>query len=166
MSICRGVCCSRICWMSRACRARHGWRWSRSTRSGSCWGRMWWGGSAAWGSRCTGSSRFWMPCRRRWRTRWPGRIFWRCCPHRQYKQKRPEPVGAFSLTAAASYLPSQRLSTRVALVPPKPKLLLMTVSILAFSSVLRRIGKSATSGSSSSMLAEPAMKLFSIISRQ
>jgi methyl-accepting chemotaxis protein len=34
------------------------------------------------------------------------------------------------------------------------------------SSVLRRIGRSATSGSSSSMLAEPAMKLFSIISRQ
>ncbi len=99
----------------------------------------------------------------------PVLILWACLRQGQYrphKRKRPEPVGAFLITARAPYLPSQRLSTRVALVPPKPKLLLMTVSILAFSSVLRRIGRSATSGSSSSMLAEPAMKLFSIISRQ
>ncbi len=67
---------------------------------------------------------------------------------------------------ARCYLPAQRFSTSVALVPPKPKLLLITVLMVAFSRVLVRIGMSATSGSSSSMLAEPAMKLPSIISMQ
>src|SRR5690606_40878411 len=62
-------------------------------------------------------------------------------------------VGAFCYLQLTDQ-PFQRLSTRVALVPPKPKLLLITVSILAFSRVSRTIGMSATSGSSSSMFAD------------
>ncbi|VVP25652.1 hypothetical protein PS854_04041 [Pseudomonas fluorescens] len=82
------------------------------------------------------------------------------------QKKRLEPVGAFMCGSAGNYLPSQRFSTSVALVPPKPKLLLITVLMVAFSRVLVSTGRSATSGSSSSMLAEPAMKLPSIISMQ
>lgn len=60
----------------------------------------------------------------------------------------------------------QRLRISVALVPPKPKLLLITVLSCTFSRVCCTTGRSATSESSSSILAEPAMKLPSIISRQ
>jgi hypothetical protein len=84
---------------------------------------------------------------------------------RAWRTKKTAPEGAV-LVAGACYLPCQRFRTRVALVPPKPKLLLITVLMVASSRVLVRIGMSATSGSSSSMLAEPAMKLPSIISMQ
>ena len=53
----------------------------------------------------------------------------------------------------------------MALVPPKPKLLDITVSSAA-SRLPRRIGKPSACGSSASMLAEPAMKPSRIISRQ
>jgi len=58
-----------------------------------------------------------------------------------------------------------RLNTSAAFVPPKPKLLDITVFSCA-GCVSRTIGKPSTSGSSSPMLAEPAMKPSRIISRQ
>src|SRR6185312_15070622 len=57
-----------------------------------------------------------------------------------------------------------RANTRLALVPPKPKLLDITVARRA-SRLSRRIGKPSARGSSASMLAEPAMKPPCIISR-
>ncbi len=60
---------------------------------------------------------------------------------------------------------SQRLITKVALVPPKPKLFDMTQLRLTSSCRLRAMGTSANSGSSSSMLALSQTKpLFSMSS--
>src|SRR5690606_36103568 len=61
--------------------------------------------------------------------------------------------------------PSQRRSTRLALVPPKPKLLDSTVRRLA-ARLSRTSGRSAASGSTVSTLIEPAMKPSCSISRQ
>ncbi len=82
------------------------------------------------------------------------------------KKKPRTGRGFFISRSSRAYLPCQRFRTRVALVPPKPKLLLITLFNSTFSRVLVSTGMSATSGSSSSMLAEPAMNLPSIISRQ
>ena len=57
-----------------------------------------------------------------------------------------------------------RANTRVALVPPKPKLLDITTSSCV-SRLSRAIGKPSAFGSRVSMLAEPAMKPSRIISR-
>ena len=59
--------------------------------------------------------------------------------------------------------PSKRLNTRVALVPPKPKLLDITQLSVCSSSRSRTIGMPSASGINSVILAEAAMKLFSII---
>src|SRR5690606_31535447 len=60
---------------------------------------------------------------------------------------------------------SQRRRTRLALVPPKPKLLDSTVRRSA-SRVSRTSGRSAASGSTLSTFTEPAMKPCCSISRQ
>ena len=59
----------------------------------------------------------------------------------------------------------QRRRMRLALVPPKPRLLLITASSFAVR-VLSTIGSPRTAGSGSSRLAQAAMKPPSIISRQ
>ena len=69
--------------------------------------------------------------------------------------------GAFN----SAYAPSQRRSTKLALVPPKPKLFDSAVRIGA-STVSRTSGMPSAAGSSVSMLAEPAMKPCCSISRQ
>jgi len=58
-----------------------------------------------------------------------------------------------------------RRKTRLALVPPKPRLLLITASSFALR-VLSTIGRPRIAGSGSSRLAQAAMKPCSIISRQ
>jgi len=60
----------------------------------------------------------------------------------------------------------RRRNTRVALAPPKPKLLDMTVSRRALSTVSRTMGMPVAAGSSSAMLAEAVMKPCSIISSE
>ena len=60
----------------------------------------------------------------------------------------------------------KRWNTMQALVPPKPKLLLIIVLTPALSRVSSNTGRFAAAGSSSAMLAEAIMKLFSSISRQ
>ena len=62
-------------------------------------------------------------------------------------------------------LPCHRRKTRLALVPPKPRLLLITASSEA-ARVLSTIGRPRIAGSGSSRLAQAAMKPCSIISRQ
>ncbi|EJT83655.1 amidohydrolase 2 [Pseudomonas putida S11] len=99
-----------ICWMTRVYRARRGWHWSRGSRNGSCWVRMWWGGLVALGSRCMGSGRFWMHCRNKLRIRWPGRIFWMCCPSNSISpvpalsRVKPAPTGVALLLKPVLYL--------------------------------------------------------------
>src|SRR5581483_9460195 len=61
---------------------------------------------------------------------------------------------------------SQRLMTKVALVPPKPKLFDMTQLRFALSWRLRTTGTSANSGSSSSILALSQMKSLLSISNE
>ena len=58
-----------------------------------------------------------------------------------------------------------RRNTRLALVPPKPRLLLITASSFALR-VLSTIGRPRIAGSGSSRLAHAAMKPCSIMSRQ
>ncbi len=79
------------------------------------------------------------------------------------KAKSPAQWPGFFITASIAH--HTRPKTSAALVPPKPKLLDITVFNCA-SWLWRTIGKPSTSGSSSPMLAEPAMKPSRIISRQ
>ena len=62
--------------------------------------------------------------------------------------------------------PSNFFITRQALVPPKPKLLDMTVVITESSCRARRMGKPSAAGSSSSILADSARNCSSIINRE
>ena len=62
-------------------------------------------------------------------------------------------------------VPCHRRNTRLALVPPKPRLLLITAPSLA-ARILSTIGRPRIAGSGSSRLAQAAMKSRSIISRQ
>lgn len=76
----------------------------------------------------------------------------------------PTPCGPGAL-ASGTYAPSQRLSTRLAFVPPKPKLFDSTWRSSA-SRVTVTSGMPSTAGSGVSTLAEPAMKPLLSISRQ
>lgn len=76
----------------------------------------------------------------------------------------PKPLSPGAV-ANGTYAPSQRLSTRLALVPPKPKLLDRTWRSGA-SRVTVTSGMPSTAGSGVSTLAEPAMKPLLSISRQ
>lgn len=62
-------------------------------------------------------------------------------------------------------LPCHRRKTRLALVPPKPRLLLITAPSVAWR-VLSTIGRPRIAGSGSSRLTQPAMKPRPIIRRQ
>ena len=83
----------------------------------------------------------------------PGRMD-RCVP--AGAQPAPGRRGV-ALRRQPAYRPSQRRSTRLALVPPKPKLLESTVRSGA-SRVVVTSGRSPTAGSGVSTLTEPAMK--------